>query len=239
MRDAAARLLLASAAMRGAQSMQIAIGIAAASCAEILSKQHDVGTSELKSDSEGGMLPLRHTGAHRAPSLTLTMLRLGSLASVARAIRQRGRRLLATSIVAPTPQRTFLGASLGLTASAITLSVFVWPIADLLVAPRLIRCAVNERASRPRAAGIDESCPSLGSAASSVHILSGGTPEQRSAIARALADGRPAIYLSDLLAGPTVSAPVGIVAALVFVTVRAVRVRKGVLGPVCRAAGAP
>jgi hypothetical protein len=42
-----------------------------------------------------------------------------------------------------TPTRTFLGVSLGVTASALTFSVVAWPVADLWVAPWLIVHALN------------------------------------------------------------------------------------------------
>lgn len=106
----------------------------------------------------------------------------------------------------PHQTRTILGVSLGLTASAVTFSVIAWPIADLCVAPRLIVCAIernNTTCTKLSATEQTTISSKLNSAfgdgsEAGVCIVSGGNPEDRSAIARAYAarSGRPVVYLS-------------------------------------------
>lgn len=93
-------------------------------------------------------------------------------------------------MAATAARRSLLGMSLGVTAASVTASVLTWPLADLVLGPALIR----RRALGRSAAAVPASPPSP--RASAVVVRGGASPEERTAEARRLVRGRPALYVS-------------------------------------------
>lgn len=100
--------------------------------------------------------------------------------------------------------RTFLGVSLGVTASAITLSVIVWPLADVIIGPRIIYWALEERSrlvdqsSRDAAPDADKMDALLGAGrpGGSVAVVVCSDREEASRVAKEYATTRPCVYVT-------------------------------------------
>lgn len=102
--------------------------------------------------------------------------------------------------------RSFLGISLGATAGTVTLSLFAWPIADLLIAPSLIADAMKSACPTSSQSVAMQSVDAaaaelalrkqLSSARARICVLTGGTQERRSALAHGASSGRPTTKIS-------------------------------------------
>jgi len=110
----------------------------------------------------------------------------------------------------PTPRspvvrssRTILGATVGVTVGSVTGTLVMWPIADILLGPWCIKeallCTMQPAAdtSDADAAGLRKMVGSVDdSPAHGLCVLTGGTREQRQALAHEASLGRPTLRLS-------------------------------------------
>ena len=98
--------------------------------------------------------------------------------------------------------RTFLGVAGGATVCAVTGSLVLWPVADLVFAPMLIAEGMaSGKPTTPAASSgeqkdVMELRGLLTKGTARLCVLAGGTQEERSALAREASQGRPTINLS-------------------------------------------
>jgi len=100
---------------------------------------------------------------------------------------------------------TLLGATVGVTVGSITATIVAWPVADILLAPWCIQQGLMTKRDAPvattaPAADVSNLRQMVGSVddanAAQLCVLTGGTREQRLALSREAAAGRPTLRLT-------------------------------------------